>query len=123
MRPKIAVVVLAGNADTGGGVGAWQNPEGATIIIDRLEVYGTTPSTGACTLDAGTTATSAATSSDTLIDGLSLAVAGIFDNLNDAGTNGKSRQTLASGKWVTFSRATGAAAGFVGTAYIHYHLA
>jgi hypothetical protein len=124
MRPKIAVVVLAGNADTGGGVGAWQNPEGATIIIDRLEVYGTTVATAACTLDAGTTAVSAATSSDTLIDGLDInAATGIFDNITDKGTNGKSRQTLASGKWVTFSRATGASAGFVGTAYIHYHLA
>lgn len=122
MRHKIAVVSLAGNADTGGGIGAWANPEGATIIIDRLEVYIATPSTGACTMDAGPTPTSGTTSSDTLIDGLSVAAAGVFDNLNDAGTDGKSRQTLASGKWVTFSRATGASAGLVGTAYIFYHL-
>jgi hypothetical protein len=124
MRPKIAVVVLAGNSDLGGGIGAWQNPEGQAIVIGRVEVYGTTPATAACTLDAGTTPTSAATSSDNLIDGLDInATAGGFDNVTDKGTNGKSRQALASGKWVTFSRATGASAGFVGTAYIHYHLA
>lgn len=121
MRNKIVKVPLAGTADTAGALGRWQNTEGRTIIIDRLEVQVTTIATGACTMDAGPTATSATTLSDTLIDGIDVHVAGIYDNLNDAGTNGKSRQTLAHGKWVTFSTASGAAAGLVGNAYIHFH--
>jgi hypothetical protein len=121
MRHKIAVVPLAGNADTGGGIGAWQNPEDVTVIVYRLVVYVPTPSTGACTVDAGTTTVSASTSGDNLIDGLSLAVAGVFDNLGSPGTNGKAVQTVAPGKWITFSRASGASAGFVGTGFVHHH--
>lgn len=122
MRTRIAAVPLAGLADTGGAIGAWRNPEGVPIIIARLEVYPSVVATAACTMDAGTTATSAVTSSDNLIDGLDInATLGIFDNITDKGTNGKSRQTLAPGKWVTFSRASGASAGFVGKAFIHYH--
>ena len=82
-----------------------------------------TKSTGACTIDVGTTAVSAATSSDNLIDGLDTGTAiGTFDNITDKGTNGKSRQKLASGKWVTASMASGAAAGTVGYAYIEYFI-
>lgn len=122
MLAKVARVPLAGLADTAGGIGAWRNPEAVSIIIQRLVIDTTVVATGACTIDAGTTATSAATSSDTLIDGLDVnAAIGTFDNITDKGTNGKSRQKLASGKWVTFSRATGASAGLVGTAYITYN--
>jgi hypothetical protein len=121
-RPLQVVRVALADADTGGGVLAWQNPETSTIVIERVEIYTTTASTGAGTIDVGTTATSAATSSDNLIDGLDVnAAAGIFDNITDKGTNGKSRQTLASGKWVTASKATGAMAGLVGYAYLYYH--
>lgn len=123
MRSRIAVVPLAGLADTGGGIGAWMNPERVPIVITRLVVNREVQSTGACTMDAGVTATSATTSNDTLIDEVSLAATGLVDNVNDAGTNGKARQLLASGAWVTFSRATGASADFVGKAYIEYHRA
>lgn len=119
---KIRSKALSGAADTGGAVGAWQNPESGTIVINRLEVVVSTVATGACTIDAGTTAVGATTSSDNLIDGLDVnAATGLFDNYTEKGTNGKSRQTLAAGKWITFSRASGASAGLVGTAYIHYH--
>lgn len=118
---KVAVVPLAA-LDSGGGVFAWQNPEGTAIIVDRVELDVTTPASAAGTLDVGTTATSATTLSDNLIDGLDVnAAAGVFDNLGNAGTNGKTRQKLAAGKWVTGSRASGAMAGLVGKAYIHYH--
>lgn len=118
---KIARVALAA-VDTAGGVFAWQNPEAGSIVISRVEVNVTTVATGACTLDIGTTATNATTSSDTLIDGLDVnAATGLFDNITDKGTNGKSRQLLASGKWVTASKASGATAGLVGYAYIYYH--
>jgi hypothetical protein len=120
---KVAKVALTA-LDTGGGVLAWQNPEGAAIVVERVVVDATTKATGACTIDVGTTATNATTSSDNLLDGLDVgAAAGTFDNITDKGTNGKSRQRLASGKWVTGSMASGAAAGLVGSAYIHYFVA
>lgn len=122
MLAKVARVPLAGLADTGGGIGAWRNPEAVSIIIQCIVIDTTVVATAACTIDAGTTATSITTSSDNLIDGLDVnAAIGTFDNVTDKGTNGKSRQKLASGKWVTFSRATGASAGLVGTAYITYN--
>lgn len=120
--PKIAKVVL-GVADTGGGVLAWANPESGSIIITRIIIDVTTKSTGACTLDVGTTAASATTSSDNLLDGVDVGTAaGTFDNIEDQGTNGTSRQKLAAGKWVTASKASGAAAGLAGYAYIEYFL-
>lgn len=120
---KIAKVAL-GAADTGGGVISWQNPESVSILVTRIVLDVTTQSTGSCTIDIGTTATSATTPSDNLIDGISIATAGVIDNLLAAtlGTNGKTAQKLASGKWVTGSKDSGAAAGTVGFAYIHYVL-
>ena len=117
---KVARVAL-GAVDTGGGVFSWQNPTGQNVIVGRVVLDVTTPSSGACTLDVGTTATSATTLSDNLIDGLSAATAAqVADNLGNAGTNGKTRQKLATGKWVTGSVASGASAGIAGYAYIHY---
>jgi hypothetical protein len=55
------------------------------------------------------------------MDGLDVnGATGVFDNVTDKGTNGKSRQRIATGKWVTGSKASGASAGIVGFAYIHY---
>lgn len=121
--PQIAKVALAA-LDTGGGVLSWQNPEGVAIIIQRVELDTSVVATAACTIDVGTTASSATTTSDNLIDGLDVnAALGTFDNITDKGTNGKSRQKLAAGKWVTGTKASGAAAGLAGYAYIHYHRA
>lgn len=117
---KVARVALtATSATTGGAVAAWQNPEAGAILITNVVLDVTTQSTGAAALDIGTTATSATTSSDTLLDGVSVAAAGTFDNITDKGTNGKSRQRLATGKWVT---ATGSAdtAGLAGYMYVYY---
>jgi len=116
---KVAKVAL-GVADTGGGVLAWANPETTSILIQRVIFDVTTKSTGACTLDVGTTATSATTSSDNLMDGIDVATAGVFDNITNKGESGKSLQKLASGKWVTASKASGSAAGLAGFAYIEY---
>lgn len=120
---RVERVALAAS-DAAGGVFAWQNPHENPVIIQRVDLYVTTVATAACTLDIGSTATSAATSSDNLIDGVDVnAATGVFDNITDKGTNGKSRQLLASGKWVTASKATGAAAGLVGYAFITYLVA
>lgn len=117
---KVVKVALAA-LDTGGGVLSWQNPESTAIIVERVILDVTTKSTGACTLDVGTATASATTSSDDLLDGVDVGTAaGVFDNLADGGTNGKMKQKLASGKWITASKASGAAAGLVGNAYIHY---
>jgi len=122
MIQRVAKIPLAA-LDTGGGVLSWQNDEGGSIVITRVVLDVTTKATGACTVDVGTTASSATTSSDNLIDGLDVGTAtGLFSNLKNPGTNGKADQKLASGKWVTASMASGAAAGTVGYAYIHYHL-
>lgn|SRR5574340_512363 len=117
-----AFVSLTGD-DIHGGVQSWANPESGSILITRLVIDASTKSTGAATLDAGTTATSATTASDNLIDGLDIGTAaGVFCNLIDNGTNGKSGQTLASGKWVTFKEATGDTSGAVIIALIEYQI-
>lgn len=109
--------------DTAGGVFAWQNPEASDILVEHVALKVTTKTTGACTVDVGTTAVSAATSSDTLIDGVDVAAAaGTFTNDESAGTNGKPFKRLASGKWVTASKATGASAGIKGTYEIYYRV-
>lgn len=117
---KVAKIALAA-VDTAGGLFAWQNPEAGSIIVERVILDVVTDPSGACTADVGTTATSAATLSDNLIDGVDIGTAaGVFDNLGNAGTNGKARQKLAAGKWVTGSVASGASAALVGSAFVHY---
>ena len=118
---KVAKVAL--NAvDTAGGIFAWANPENGAIIVERVYIDVTTHATAACTVDIGTTATSATTLSDNLIDGVDVGTATITtDNLQSPSTNGKQLQRLAAGKWVTASTASGASAGIVGNAWIQYH--
>lgn len=119
-RVKVVKVAVAAS-DTAGGFFSWANPESGDIIVQRILLDITTIATAACTVDIGTTATSATTLSDNLIDGKDInAATGVFDNIEDKGTNGKSRQRLASGKWVTGSVASGASAGVVGNVYIEY---
>jgi hypothetical protein len=99
---------------------AWQNPEGTPILVTRLILDVTTKPTGACTLDAGTAA-DGTTSNDGLLDGVDVGTAaGVFDNLGNAGSNGRARQRLAAGSYVTVSQASGAVAGLVGSALIAY---
>lgn len=110
-------------SDAAGGVFAWQNHHSEAVIVTRIVIDLTTKASGAGTLDVGMTATSAATSADNLIDGLDVnAATGVFDNVENQGTNGTGAQKVASGKWVTASKATGNMAGIVGSAYLHYHL-
>lgn len=105
---------------TDGGVLAWKNPEPGAILVTRLILDVTTTATGACTLDAGTAA-DGTTSNDGLLDGVDVGTAaGVFDNLGNAGSNGRARQRLAAGSYVTVSQASGAVAGLVGSALIAY---
>lgn len=122
---KVAKTALTGaaiHAGTGGVV-AWQNPEASAILITRVVLDLTTVSTGACTLDIGVTATSATTSSDTLLDGIDAnAAIGVFDSMNaalDSGANALA-QKLAAAKWVTIDEKTGDATGLVANLYVFY---
>ena len=118
--PQVARVALAA-VDTAGGVFAWANPTGGSIIVTGVAIDVTTVSSGACTIDVGVAA-NATTLSDTLVDGASTATtARVIDNVKDAGTNGTSMQKATSSQFVTGSVATGASAGIVGFAYITYH--
>lgn len=119
-RGVVVVRVPLNASDTAGGVFSWQGPAGTDIVVGRVDIDVTTPSGGACTVDIGATATSAVTASDNLIDGVSVAAAGVFDNQSDKGANGATRRRLSAGKWVTASVASGASAGLDGFAYIHY---
>lgn len=115
--PKVEKITLAA-VDTAGGVFAWT--PAAACIVTRVIIDVTTQSTAACSLDIGVAA-NATTLSDTLIDGLSLAAAGIFDSIENNGTNGATQRKVAAGQSVTGSVASGASAGLVGSVYIHFH--
>lgn len=113
---KVALTAL----DTAGGILAWQNPYTDDIFVTRLIVDTTTKSTGASTADFGIAA-NGTTSNDTLIDGVDLGTAaGAFDNYVNHGTDGLSMVRLSAGSYVTGSKASGAAAGLVGSAYISF---
>lgn len=120
---NVQTVVLALTASDSAGVFFnWKNPEAKAIIVDRVVLDITTQSSGACTVDVGIAA-NGTTLNDTLIDGLSIAVAGVFDSVGNLGTNGKGARKAAVGEYVTGSRASGAAAGVVGFVYITYRVA
>lgn len=117
---KVAKVALAA-VDTGGGVFSWANPESGAIAILRVLLDVTTKSTSACTLAVGTTTVSGTTSASNILNGLDVGTAaGLFDNFAATVGAGGAAVRLASGKWVTGSKASGASAGIVGSAYIYY---
>jgi hypothetical protein len=109
-----------------GGVIAWTNPETTDILIINAYLVITTVSTGACSLDVGTTPTSATTTSDNIFDGIdaTATVPAIYSMRNaslDSAANVEAK-VLASGKWVTIDEKTGDATGLVGTLFIEYVL-
>ncbi len=105
------------------GIKAWQQPENTAILILRVVLDLTTVSTGAGTLDIGYTATSAATTSDTFLDGVDINSAiGVFDSMDaalDSGANAHA-QKAAIGSWVTIDEKTGDSTGALGVLYIQY---
>jgi hypothetical protein len=116
---RVALATATGNA----GMLSWQNPEDAAIIVIRLVLDITTEATGAAIANFGPDGDGTGTS-DTLLDGVNIgAAAGVFDNIEDQGTNGKSTARL-DAKGGTTDYITGTAesdpAGLVGNAYIWY---
>lgn len=113
----VAVVPLSAAAGNGG-VLAWR-PDRNDIdhIIGQVVIDITTLQAGQ-TASFGT-ATNATTSSANLIDTLAISATGQFDNITDKSTNGKSRQRLVAGQYIT-GTASGTPASLVGYAYITY---
>ena len=114
------VALTAGTTTAGGDVLALANPEGADLIIPSggfvLDI--TTAATGAANADAGIAADST-TSADTLIDGMDIGTAaGVFDNADDAGTNG-GPDKWGSTEYITITPSA-TCAGLVGYAYIKW---
>jgi len=109
-------------SDTAGAVFNWQNNQDVSVIVDAIYIDITTVATdSSCELNIGYTATSAATSSDTMIDGVAVHTnTGVYNHIVNAGTNGKGAVKVAKGKWITASKSAGATAGLVGVYYIHY---
>lgn len=117
---KGAYKAALGAADAAGGVLSLANPEGVDIIVTRLVLDVTTAASAACTVDAGIAA-NGTTSSDNLIDGCDVnAAAGVFDNTKNVGSNGKGVQKWSPSQYLTISKASGAAAGLAGSAYVEY---
>lgn len=119
---KIDKVALTAATDlTAGAVLSWANPEGAPIVVTRVVVVISTAGPATRTVDFGVAA-DGATSSDTLLDGVAVSAAGVFDNIKDAGTSGKAGATMSATQFIT-GTASGALTNMVGSAYIHYVLA
>ena len=116
---KTVKIPLTAN-DAAAGIFTWTNTEPVAVIVTKAVVDVTTNSSAACSISIGQAAT--AVLSNNLIDTLSVAAIGTFDNVTDKGTNGKSRQRVAPGQVVTGSTASGASSGVVGNLYLDYVL-
>jgi len=103
---------------------AWQNPTDSSILVYKIFIDVTTAGgTATAVLNVGSAA-SATTTSDNLIDGADLNAIAVYDNIDDQGTNGESKQKLdengGTTDWVTGQILVEAAASLVGKYYIHY---
>lgn len=116
---KVALTATTGTS--GGGILAWANPEGRSIIVTRFMIDITTGSTGAATGDFGVAA-NGTTSADTLLDGYNMQTTGVADSIENGGTNGDAAIKMTSTQYIT-GTASATVAGLVGSAYIQYILA
>lgn len=98
------------------------NPERVPVIVKDVTVHITTGASAACTIDIGDTASDA--TSDNLIDGISVNAPAntVYDNHTDGGTNGKTRQYLDVGDYVTGYVASGDANGLVAEVFVNFQL-
>lgn len=114
---KQALVASSG----GGGLFNIANPAGDIIMIERLAIDIATATTTALTIDAGIAATG--TTDDSLIDGVTSSIAGVFDNITDAGTNGGATVKCSSSLFITGTISGAAAAtALAGTVGIWYRV-
>jgi hypothetical protein len=116
---KTVKIPLTAN-DAAAGIFTWSNNEPVAVIVTKVLIDVTTGSSAACSISVGQAATPVLSSN--LIDTLSVATVGTFDNITDKGTNGKTRQRVVPGQVVTGSTASGASSGLVGNVYLDYVL-
>jgi len=113
------VALTAATSTAVGGVLNVTNPTGVNLIITRILLNVTTKSTGAATLDVGVD-DAGDTSNDTLLDGVDVGTAaGLFDNIENQGTNGKAAVLWPAGYHIV-ATASASVAGLVGYAYIEW---
>lgn len=97
--------------------GSIANPFGYEVIVTNAVLRITTVSTGASTMDIGVAA-DATTSNDTLMDGVSGAVLGAYDNVKNAGTNGRSGVIWGTSQFINIAEASGDVAGIIADLYL-----
>lgn len=111
--------LTAATSNAAGGVLSIANPEGEDLIITSFVLNVTTKSTGAATLDIGIAA-NGTTSKDTLLDGVDVGTAaGVFDNITNKGTNGKTVIVWGASEYLT-ATASATVAGIVGEVVVEY---
>jgi hypothetical protein len=102
---------------------AWQNPESVQIAVLRVIIDITTAGAATSVIDVGSAA-NATTHSDNLLDGIDASAVATYNNIDDAGTNGKSVQILdekgGTTDYVTGQILVADATSLVGTYRIFY---
>lgn len=124
---NVAEITLSGTTSTsGGGIAAWQPPEGGPVIVTRAYLDVTTASTGSANASVGV-GSSATTSYTNLIPATSVHSTGVIDSITQqiaAATGGESGivnlcQLMAAGNYVTVT-GSASTAGMVATLFIEY---
>jgi hypothetical protein len=111
---------IGGGTDTGGGILSWQNPYPYELLVNEIMLRVNTSAAAACTIAAGCTTTGTSLSNN-LLDALDVHTAtGLFDNYTDKGSNGKTRQVLPQGGFLTISTSAGASTGLAGAAFLSF---
>jgi hypothetical protein len=103
---------------------AWQNPESTKILVTKAVLRLTAGGgTAGATMDIGPCA-SATDTSDTLLDGVDITAAGLFDNVGSKGNNGLPQVVLdengGTNDWITGKILGANAASLDGKVYILY---
>lgn len=119
--PSATKSLVVSVSTTSGQIAAVANPEGVSCVVKRIWLRTTTKSAAACTLDIGVAA-GATTSSDNLLDGISVAGVpiGVYDNIENQGSNGRSTVDWPAASYVTVTVASGDANGLVGVLNVDY---
>ena len=103
---------------TAGGMFAVENTYGSDLIVTRVIISVTSASSAASSASVGIAA-NATTASDTLLDDFDSGGQGVYDNMDNKGTNGKAKAKWGTGQFVTGSESPGNITGIVGTYAIH----
>lgn len=86
------------------GVASILNPYGEDVVVGRTFINITTAdNAGTNHLTMGVGGASSTTYTNNLIDHITTNATGVFDNITDKGTNGKSRQLWASATYLTIT--------------------